>query len=98
MQGILGIHLSDVMALRATSPSLRVRVSLQNSAVISLLKERSQFAFPTPGPLSRREGGDLNSPLGQTLLCPQPQREEKIHFHRSLISDPLISCARICLP
>lgn len=45
--------------------------------------ERAVYTLPTAWPSSGREGGDWNSPLGQTLLCLQAQREEEMPFHRS---------------
>ena len=47
-------------------------------------KERAVYTLPTAWPSSGREGGDWNSPLGQTLLCPQAQREEEMPVHHSL--------------
>lgn len=41
------------------------------------------YTLPTSWPSSVRDGGDWNSPLGQTLLYPQAQREEEMPFHRS---------------
>lgn len=46
-------------------------------------KERAIYTLPTAWPSSGREGGDWNSSLGQTLLCPQAQREEEMPFHCS---------------
>lgn len=46
-------------------------------------KERAIYTLPTAWPSSGREGRDWNSSLGQTLLCPQAQREEEMPFHCS---------------
>ena len=81
------------MVLRATSPSLGSRVlpssSLPHPWEAEFCrhplspKERAVYTLPTSWPSSVRDGGDWNSPLGQTLLYPQAQREEEMPFHRS---------------
>lgn len=70
---------------RATSPSSGAWASLQHGNGQPLSSQGWALSVLTaPRPSSRRESGDLNSPLGQTLLCPQAQTLEEMPFHCSL--------------
>ena len=80
MQRVLCVHLPAVVALRDTGLFLGARVSGRVlTAIISPQRGVSIYLSSTPA-FKLREGGDWTSPLGQTLLCPQAQREEEIPF------------------